>query len=276
MTTILILYVPVIHRGYLDLIKRYRWVAHLYLLGQNFVEELAEHIEIRALEPTEAGSLLQGFFKDLPIGVLDQNRLSYIHHEQPQPKVVTANEALTRKFMEHYLPDSQVVFENTFLRWEEKNVFSRSDVAYDRVSTSPEDRDYMRQAEVEAEQSADWWRRVGAVLKVNGKVFKSHNVHLTTDYTPYIDGDPRDSIDSGTNSNFSSALHSEKGVFAQALQEGVSTRGASLYTTVFPCPDCAMLITFSGVKKLFYRSGHASLDGVAWLKSRGVEIVKVE
>jgi len=63
-------------------------------------------------------------------------------------------------------------------------------------------------------------------------------------------------------------------VFAEVLRPILS--GADFYVTVFPCPDCTKLIAFSGVKRLFFKGGHASLDGVDILKAKGVEIIKVE
>ncbi|MCR4286249.1 MAG: hypothetical protein NUW00_05120, partial [Candidatus Kaiserbacteria bacterium] len=105
-------------------------------------------------------------------------------------------------------------------------------------------------------------------------IIKSHNEHVPTEYTPYINGDPRDSIKAGTHSEFSSVIHSEKAVFAEVLRPVLL--GADLYVTVFPCPDCAKLIAFSGVRRLFFRGGHASLDGAKILKKKGIEIIKVE
>lgn len=275
MNTILILHIPVIHQGYVDLIQRYGWVECLYVLGRDLIEELAEHVEIRALDPKIAAVAVSSI-GGLKTRCLNQGELSYILHRGKDVQIITADEAITRKLIKKYLPDSQVTFEKTFLRWEESNVFSLHGVPYDEISTSPDHKNYMRQAEIEAEGSSDWWRQVGTVLMTNKGVFKAHNFHVPTEHTPYINGDPRDSIKAGTRSELSSVLHSEKAVFAQALRTGISTEGADLYTTVFPCPDCAKLIAFSGVKRLFFKTGHASLDGADILKAKGVQIIKVE
>lgn len=275
MNTILILYLPVIHRGYVELLYRYSWVECLYVLGEEFVEELAEHIEIRALDQKVA-AMIAAKLGPSKTRYLNRGELSYILHRGKTVRIITADESLTRKFVDTYLSEAIVTFESTFLRWEESNVLSLSDIPFDEVSTSPDDQNYMRQAELEGEASSDWWRRVGVVLKTKDRVFKAHNSHVPSEYTPYINGDPRDCIESGTRSELSSVLHSEKSAFAQALRAGVSTVGADLYTTVFPCPDCAKLVAFSGVRRVFYKNGHSSLDGVAVLKSQGVKIIKVE
>lgn len=275
MKTILILYVPVIHRGYLAVIEKYHWVETIYLLGQDFVDELADHVEIRALDPKTAQQILAPFVQGLEVKVLDHEELARIISTANKVRVVTADEAITKRLIERYFPDFEITFEKTFLRWEESNVLSLNDVPYDRVSVDEKDRHYMDDADIESQASSDWWRRVGAVLiKPDGEIIKSYNEHVPTEYTPYINGDPRDSIKAGTHSEFSSVIHSEKAVFAEVLRPVLF--GADLYVTVFPCPDCAKLIASSGVKRLFFKGGHASLDGAKSLKEKGVEIIKVE
>ena len=49
-----------------------------------------------------------------------------------------------------------------------------------------------------------------------------------------------------------------------------------MYVTVFPCPPCAKLIAYSGIKRLYCGGGYAVLDGEEVLKSNGVEIYFVE
>ena len=274
MRTILILYMPVLHQGYIKLLEKYRSASCLYLLGSELVSELAEHVEIRELDPSAALKAVAALGIISEIRILDSSELKVIQKEMFQ--VVTADEAITRKLMERYLPDTQVTFETTFLRWEGGKVSSSRDVPCDFISTHPIDRALMEEAQGVAQKSSDWWRQVGAILLVGDIKLVSHNSHIPTEYTPYINGDPRDFIEAGTKNEFSSVLHSEKAVFAQALRAGICTEGADLYTTVFPCPDCAKLIAYSGVKRLFFKTGHTSLDGVEVLKAKGVKIIKVE
>jgi dCMP deaminase len=128
----------------------------------------------------------------------------------------------------------------------------------------------------EAEKSSDWWRHVGAVL-VKGRelVATAYNRSCPSQHMSYVLGNPRDFIEAGTLSHFSDVLHSEKIVFTEALKHGVSTLGADIYVSVFPCPDCAKMIAYSGVKRCFFASGHASLDGQSVLRSQGVEMIYV-
>jgi dCMP deaminase len=49
-----------------------------------------------------------------------------------------------------------------------------------------------------------------------------------------------------------------------------------LYVTVFPCPPCAKLIAYSGIKNVYCGGGYGVLDGEDILKSRGVKVFFVE
>lgn len=276
MRTILILYMPVLHQGYIKLLEKYRSASCLYLLGPELVSELAEHVEIRGLHPSIVVKVVASLGIIPEILILDSSELKVIRNRKEMFQIIIADEIITRKLAERYLPDVQVTFETTFLRWDGGKISASYDVPCDFVSTDSVDRALMDEAESLAQNSSDWWRQVGAILMVGNLKLQSHNSHVPTEYTPYINGDPRDSIAAGTKSEFSSVLHSEKAVFAQALRMGVSTEGSDLYTTVFPCPDCAKLIAYSGVKRLFFKTGHASLDGAEILKVKGVKIIKVE
>jgi dCMP deaminase len=192
-------------------------------------------------------------------------------------ELITADEALSRKVIEKYFPKAETIYDGTvFLRYDENNVKTQKPVNFDRQSDLTFDRAMMVFASRLADKSSDWWRHVGAVLVKDGlMIAHAHNEPVLSPHMPYVLGNPRDYIPAGTLSHFSDTLHSEKGVFAQLLMDGVSTRGADLYVSVFPCPDCAKLIAYSGIKRCFFGSGHASLDGEQTLKGKGVELVYV-
>ena len=66
--------------------------------------------------------------------------------------------------------------------------------------------------------------------------------------------------------------------FASIIAEAARSvlEGASIYLSVFPCPDCAKLIAHSGIKKVYFSGGHASFDGEVNLRAEKVEIIFVE
>jgi deoxycytidylate deaminase len=48
------------------------------------------------------------------------------------------------------------------------------------------------------------------------------------------------------------SVHAEMAAITDAARHGVSTRGAELYTTTFPCHDCAKHIVASGIKRVIF------------------------
>jgi dCMP deaminase len=127
-----------------------------------------------------------------------------------------------------------------------------------------------------ATKSSDWWRHVGAVLVKDEKIILStFNTHVPSEQMPYVNGDPRSNFSKGVHLELSTAIHAEARLIAQAAKEGVSLDGASLYVTTFPCPPCAKLVAYAGIKKLYFDEGYGVLDGEQILKQQGVEIVQV-
>ena len=100
------------------------------------------------------------------------------------------------------------------------------------------------------------------------------DVYLTT--LPWADGYSIDIIKAGEQSELASAMHAEQVLIARAAEEGISLRGTDIYLTTFPCPLCAKLIAFSGIRRCFIKGGHASLDGEHVLRARRVEIILVK
>ncbi len=270
----LVLYVPVLHAGYIKLFEQYRDSAEtLYVLGASFIDRVSRfHTEIRALDPQAARTLIESLKMFSSVNVLESDRLSELNGRE----IVTADEDVCRKFVSAYLPGEPVEYAPVFLRWDEKNVKSDVEVAYDRVSEDAFDREMIARAADEAEKSSDWWRHVGAVVIKDGKViFENHNHHVPSDHTPYANGDPRDAVEPGTMNLIYTSLHAEQAIVADAAMRGVSLEGVSMYLNIFPCPLCAKLMAYAGIKKCFFRSGSAWLDAESILKANNVEIVLV-
>lgn len=51
---------------------------------------------------------------------------------------------------------------------------------------------------------------------------------------------------------FTRCLHAEQAVIVNAARSGVCTQGGSLYTTTFPCHECAKMIVGAGVAEVHY------------------------
>lgn len=270
----LLLYIPVFHAGYLKLFEECRKrVDGLYILGDRFIKEFTTlHQEIAALNPSHIKIIIEnlGLFKR--VSVLTKQSLDELH----SATLISADEDISRRFVETYLPHEKVTYKNIFLRWEERSVAAHTPLSVP-ISTNAFDRRIMRRAIREADKSSDWWRHVGAVIVRDGKVIlEGHNHHVPSEHMPYVFGDPRDYIEAGILSHFSSALHAEQDIIVKAARDGVTLKGTSIYVNVFPCPLCAKLVAYSGIKKCFFASGSASLDGGNILNTNGVELVRVQ
>ncbi|HSX48538.1 MAG TPA: deaminase [Candidatus Nanoarchaeia archaeon] len=274
----LIAYVPVLHAGYVELFRRHS-DGSILILGQQLVDELLEgHKEIRAVDPRQMTALLARaqWFREAVLLTPPMASLLGETYKYGVNKLTLPNEQISRRFAERYLPNAKVTFEDIFLRWDADSVFSQTDVNYDRVSTDPRDRELMALADEEAAQSLCWWRQVGGYVARDGELlWVGHNEHLPSAEAHYAEGDPRDLVPAGTDGDIATTLHVEQAIVAWAASTGTSLKGADIGVTVYPCPLCAKLIAYSGISRVFFKTGHASLDGESILKDKGVEIIIV-
>lgn len=103
----------------------------------------------------------------------------------------------------------------------------------------------------------------------------AHNQGQPNDDSPWMEGDPRNIFNRGVAIEMSVFLHAEAGLIAQAARLGQSLQGSTLYVTTFPCPACAKLIAHSGIKRLYFTSGYAVLDGRRIMEEYGVQLVRI-
>lgn len=271
----LIAYVPVIHRGYVELFRRFSASHELYLFDTPLIH-LFDYLrkEIRALVPQEAKAALTSLIRR-DIGLVGPAHLQGINGAHYH--VVMPDEDVCVLTAQHYLRDCEVTFERTFLRWDRTNTTAEQPVHYDRMLPVTElDRELLGYAFTEARKSSDWWRQVGAVLVRDGKpLLVAHNSHVPTEYSPYIDGDPRNAFSKGVNIELGTVLHAEKALICEAARRGIRTEGTYLYTTTFPCPPCAKAVAAAGITRCYYREGYTMLDGERDLRDAGVEVILV-
>jgi dCMP deaminase len=266
----------VLHAGYEALFVRHADADETLLLGSSFAEEFPVlRKEIRALAPDAAASYLAGRFS--AVRVVERPDL---------PGAVTAatlvvpDEELMRSVVTGYGLDAgrTVVFERTFLRWDREWSRAQRPAAYDgTVAADDLSRTLALAADTEAQRSSDWWRQVGALAVRNGVILDSaHNEHRPTEYSPYLDGDPRNDFSRGVHIELSTAIHAEALLVARAARAGRSLQGADLYVSTFPCPGCARLVAEAGFRRCFFAGPYAVLDGDTVLRAAGVELIWVD
>lgn len=117
----------------------------------------------------------------------------------------------------------------------------------------------MEMAKLAATRSTCMRRKVGAVIVIDKHV-------LSTGYN----GAPRGvshceekgclrismNVPSGTRHELCRGVHAEQNAVAQAAYFGISVKGATIYTTTFPCSLCAKILINSGIKEIVYDEGY--------------------
>lgn len=272
----IIAFVPVLHEGYRRFFEKYAPDATLYILGKELIAEFPHLLkEIRLLDPMLVKQSIEswGLFEQVEIaerGVLETLR-------ENSTEFVMPDEDVMHELKDRYLQSKEVVFDSIFLRWDKHKTVAEAPVSYDQKITNEEFHQSMiRLAGEEAAKSSDWWRRMGAVIVKDGSVIIStHNTHVPSEHIPYQNGDPRNNFHKGVHLDLSTAIHAEAKAIAEAARQGIALEGAHMYTNNFPCPPCAKLIAYSGIKKLFYHAGYGVLDGESILRSQDVEIIFV-
>jgi len=267
----IIAFVPVIHSGYINFFSKYN--ENIFILGRDFLDSPYLLREIRMLEPETASKIISDIFgKALVINKKDLASLSDFE------EIILPDEEVSHSFAEKYLSDKKVFFERVFLRWDKLISLKELEISPSRIiSENDLDRNLIGKAFSESEKSSDWWRQIGAVIVKEGKVIiTGYNKHLPTDFSPYINGDPRNNFDAGIRFDLCTSIHAEAAAIAVAARDGISLKGCFIYQTTFPCPTCARLLAEAGIKKVFYSKGYSLLDAETILKDYGVEIVLVK
>lgn len=269
----LILYIPVIHKGYLDLLENLEGkVSDVYLICEKLQEELVKvKPDIAALPSEKVKDFL------LKLGFENISVLSDENMEEVKGKnIILVQDELSRNLHDKYLRGEKVEWESVFLRWDKEKVMAEIPADIINKSEDSFDIEKMKEAYLEAEKSSDWWRQIGAVL-VSGKkiVARSYNQGVPNDNSPYQKGSIRDFFNAGEKQELSPTIHAEQKLIAEAAKAGIKTEKTSLYLTHFPCPVCSKIIAWSGIKKLYFTEGASNLEGKKTMEAAGVEIVHI-
>ncbi|HEX7018200.1 MAG TPA: deaminase [Patescibacteria group bacterium] len=279
MKQLIVAYVPVIHAGYLRFFEQFADVP-IYLLAKEVTDQFRPlQKDIRALDPEHIKISLAALFPDRKIEVLGKQQLAELKSGADEAvEIVMPDEEVSRAIAQEHLVDKKVEFVSVFLRWDRaKSTVDQEIEAHEVISHDQFDQQMMERAQSLKNKSADWWRQVGAVVVQDGQVIgHTYNRHVPEEQQPYLDGDPRADFSRGDHIDVSTALHAEAGLIAEAAKSGTSLAGASLYVTTFPCPNCAKLIAYAGIKKVYFEEGYAMVDGQRILEDNGVEIVRVK
>jgi dCMP deaminase len=138
---------------------------------------------------------------------------------------------------------------------------------------------FMSMAELVATRSTCLRRHVGAVIVKEKRV-------LTTGYN----GAPRglrhceevgcvrqqNHIESGTRHELCRGVHAEQNAVIQGAYFGVSIKGASVYTTNFPCVLCAKIMLNAGIEEIVYLDNYVDELSKTILDEAGILVRRYE
>ncbi len=271
---VLILDIPVIHAGYVNLLKKYSngEIQKLLLVGRDLRDTLQIPAEIRANPPELTQKMLAALDLPFEVDILNLGQIDKL----PDTGLYTAHDTVSEKLQQMYFPNAAVTKETPFLRWDESNTTVDRPMNIEEETKDPVHREMMKKAHELSQDSSDWWRRVGVVIARDGEILvEAYNQSLPTDHKPYIDGNPRDHVQAGTLAFLVSTVHGEQSAIAKAARSGIALDGSDLYLNSFPCPPCATSMGVAGVKRCFFAGSNAYLDAAEVLKTIGIETIFV-
>jgi len=277
MSEVVVAYIPVLHEGYRRFLDAHARDRPLFLIGPElYVDYRPLAKDIRGLDAELAAAAIAAWEICSEVSVLDERSATRL--AQKRPRITLPDEDVSHQVVERFFTRCEVRYDTAFLRWDKsRSVRMLVPDSAETVSADQEIADIAAAARAQAGTSVDWWRRVGAAMRfADGTIAAAANEHNPHHLSAYAVGDPRSNFFKGVGLELSTATHAEARLVAQAARDGVSTEGAVMYVTDFPCPPCAKLIASAGVAKLYFREGYAVLDGQDVLEAAGIEIVQVD
>lgn len=270
---ILIIHIPVIHKGYLDFLSGVKnKTSKVFVIDDKFIAKLSEFKpDIASIKAKKIVGFLRKFgFKN--IFVLTESYAKKIKSK----KIILVQDEVSRNLAEKFLSENDIDWKSVFLRWDKSKVLAQQKLDDIPVSHDEFDVKMMQEAVGEAKKSGDWWRQIGAVLVKDKEILlRANNKDLPSDHTPYQVGEARDFFKAGQNHEIANTIHAEQYIIAKAAKEGVSVKDLAIYVTTFPCPVCAKMIACSGIKQVFFAEGGSNFDAKKVLESAGVKLANV-
>lgn len=280
--TFVLAYVPVVQSGYVKFFEQHADADGFFILGSDILEQFEWlRKDLRALTPEEAADGLRTILHaqkiDVPVKVLRLKDVQELFHPK-KDRLIMPDEEIMHSLAEKFWPTFDLKYEDTFLRWHSQNTTKQNVVESDKKNQIDAfTLKFLDEAKKVATRSADWWRQVGAVLvRGNTIVMTAFNQHVPDQYQTLYNGDPRGNFKKGIHIDLSTAIHAEAALIAEAARRGEKLEGCELYVTTFPCPNCAKLIAYSGIKKIYFEEGYSMVDGESILKEKGVEIIHLD
>lgn len=112
-------------------------------------------------------------------------------------------------------------------------------------------------------------KQVGAVITTSDGT----NL-LSFGYNGTVSGQPNCCEDSN-GLTLPTVLHAELNAISKCAALGHSTAGATMFVTLSPCINCALLILQSGITTVYYRDKYKCTSGIDLLTTSGIIVEQV-
>jgi len=275
---VLVAFFPVLHDGYIALLKKEDWET-VYWFPENILEnwERYENLkrDLRWSDLAQIPSVISVAGIVATIKKITEEEIAVLQNFDGD--ICMPDEDVSRWFAETYIPDVAIQYEHIYLRADFSHVTKKDFVDPDAIITNEElHKEFMSKAQELKDKSPDWWRQIAALAVLDGKIIASACNHgLPSNFDTAVFGDPRSQFDAGESIEICSCIHAEASVVAQVASSNLSLQGADMYVTVFPCPVCAKLLSETGVRRVFYKEGYSKGEGKEVLQAAGIQLVKV-
>lgn len=69
--------------------------------------------------------------------------------------------------------------------------------------------------------------------------------------------------------------HAEAAALEKLYLSTETSEGAEMFISHSPCLNCSLKIVAAKIKRVWYRNEFRTIEGLAYLKSQGVEVIKI-
>lgn len=129
------------------------------------------------------------------------------------------------------------------------------------------DKLYMTMAEACANESKCPRTQVGCVVVLDSGV-------IAPGFNGHASGGPNEWAYSETGNP--EVVHAELNALGKCLEQGLSAKGATIYLTHSPCPECAKLLVRARIKRVVYKQPYRLTAGIDYLIKYNVEVEQYE
>jgi dCMP deaminase len=130
------------------------------------------------------------------------------------------------------------------------------------------DKAYLRMAATWAQLSHCSRKKVGALIVRDGRIISDGYNGTPAGFDNCCENDH------GETHWY--VLHAEANAILKVARSTNDCSDATLYLTLSPCKDCSKLVLQAGINRVVYMHDYKDTTGIDFLRSAGVEIVKIE